>query len=184
MTRHKREDWLEQGLAVLVQAGVEALTIDGMCQRLGVTKGSFYHHFQNREAYLESLLQYWEDRYTSQFIAFSQTQERPAQQLRRLLTLVVETHGGEEASIRTWAKLSPMARAYQERVDQRRVAFLQQLLHSLGRSEEHSRLIANLLYVVLIGAQEIMPALSREDLQAVYTLLEATLGTLEEDDHR
>ena len=50
MTRHKREDWLEQGLAVLVQAGVEALTIDGMCQRLGVTKGSFYYHFQNREA--------------------------------------------------------------------------------------------------------------------------------------
>ncbi|CAG0982512.1 MAG: TetR/AcrR family transcriptional regulator [Anaerolineae bacterium] len=182
MTRHKREDWLEQGLAVLVQAGVEALTIDGMCQRLGVTKGSFYHHFQNREAYLEALLQHWEDRYTSQFIAFSQTQERPAQQLRRLLTLVVETHGGEEASIRTWAKLSPMAQAYQERVDQRRLIFLQQILRDLGRDEVLSRVMANLFYVVLIGAQEIMPRLGRDELQAIYTLLERALRTFEEDD--
>ena len=71
MARLKRTDLLEQGLQQLVEEGVDALTVDSICSLLGVTKGSFYHHFKNRQIFLEALLQFLEETYTSKFIEFS-----------------------------------------------------------------------------------------------------------------
>ena len=51
MSQLKREDWLERGLNLLAEEGSEALTIDSLCQRFGVTKGSFYHHFGSKDAF-------------------------------------------------------------------------------------------------------------------------------------
>lgn len=169
--KYRRTDWLERGLDVLGHSGVDALTIDGMCQLLGVTKGSFYHHFQNRDVFLEALLDYWEAQYTTQFIAYSQVGQSPQERLSRLSQLVVETHNTSESSIRAWAKSSPMARAYLERVDQRRIGYLRELYQALGRSEAEAQVLANLFYAVLIGAQEVIPAFSAEALGAIYTLL-------------
>jgi len=36
-----RRRWLEEGLALLEEAGAEALTIESLTSRLGVTKGPF-----------------------------------------------------------------------------------------------------------------------------------------------
>jgi AcrR family transcriptional regulator len=45
MTVTTSRDWLEEGMAILEDLGAEALTIETLTNRLGVTKGSFYHHF-------------------------------------------------------------------------------------------------------------------------------------------
>jgi AcrR family transcriptional regulator len=171
MARVTREDWLENGLQVLAQSGVEMLTIDAMCRHLGVTKGSFYHHFKNREAYLEAILEFWEEKYTGQFIQFSQGAQNPAEQLERLTQLVVQSFGTEEVQLRAWAQHDPLARRYQERVDQRRLAFLYELQKDLYQNPVHARTMAQLQYAALIGSTEIMPALTADDLQAMYQLL-------------
>jgi AcrR family transcriptional regulator len=36
---------VQAGYTILAEEGVKALKIDGLCRRLGVTKGSFYWHF-------------------------------------------------------------------------------------------------------------------------------------------
>jgi len=56
-----RRRWLQEGLALLEESGAEALTIESLTSRLGVTKGSFYHHFTNYQDFQESLLVYWEE---------------------------------------------------------------------------------------------------------------------------
>jgi Bacterial regulatory proteins, tetR family len=38
------DDWIREGYAI-VAAGLKALKIDRLCDRLGVTKGSFYWYF-------------------------------------------------------------------------------------------------------------------------------------------
>lgn len=171
MARYGRKDWLEQGLHKLVAEGVEALTIETMCQQMGVTKGSFYHHFAHREAFLEALLQHWEEHYTSQFIAYSLEGAAPAEQLQRLIQLVVETHGTSETAIRAWAQHDPLARAYQERVDRRRLDFLYDRLLILTGDAARSQSLAQLLYVTLLGAQVMMPPLTSEELGRIYHLL-------------
>lgn len=171
MSQLKREDWLERGLMLLAQEGADALTIDSLCQRFGVTKGSFYHHFKNRQAFLEALLEFWEEKYTNQFIAYSQAGATPLEQLARLQQLVVENFGTAEKTIRAWAQTDALARSFQERVDQRRIQYLVELQLRLGQKPELAQSMAHLQYATLIGSSQIFPPLRAEDLQAMFELV-------------
>src|SRR5258708_29837191 len=51
-----RRRWLQEGLALLEEAGAEALTIEAPTSRLDVTKGAFYHHFTKYQDFQESFL--------------------------------------------------------------------------------------------------------------------------------
>ena len=174
--RYNLSDWLEQGLQALTELGFEALTIDAMCARLKVTKGSFYHHFGNREAFLEALLQHWEAHYTQEFITYSEVGQTPAERLSRLHERVISTFGTEEVALRAWAQGDSLARTYQERVDQQRIDYLYRQYLALTGDEAYARSMAQMVYAILIGAQNVMPPYDREDLQAMYDLLE-TLTT-------
>lgn len=171
MARLSREDWLEQGLITLAESGVDALTIEAMCQLMGVTKGSFYHHFQNRQAFLEAVLSHWEDKFTKQFIAFSQEGLTAQEKLARLHQRVVEDYGTYEVNIRAWAQVDPFARDYQERVDQQRLNFLFELQKDLYQSEDDARTMAQLQYAALIGSTQMIPNLKQSDLNNMYRLL-------------
>jgi AcrR family transcriptional regulator len=171
MSQLKREDWLERGLNLLAEESLEALTIDSLCQRFGVTKGSFYHHFKNRQAFLEALLQFWEETYTSSFIAYSLEGASPLEQLERLQELVVQNFATAEIAIRAWAQSDPLARTYQERVDRRRLDFLYDLQLKLHNKPDLARSMAHLQYATLIGSTQILPPLTSEDLQQMFLLV-------------
>ena len=55
-----RDHFLEAGLDLLAEGGVSAVTIAALCDRLGVTKGSFYHRFDDVAAFHAALLSSWE----------------------------------------------------------------------------------------------------------------------------
>jgi AcrR family transcriptional regulator len=171
MTRTTRHDWLENGLHLLSQSGIDNLTIDSICAHLKVTKGSFYHHFTNREDFLSAILDYWEATFTQRFIALSQEGTTPAEQMQRLTQLVVESHGTDEVAIRTWAQVDPVARAVQKRVDQQRITYLEQLQAHFTADPHHAHLMAKMIYAILIGAQTVLPPYTRDELNQVYHLL-------------
>lgn len=177
MAKLSKDDWLKQGLILLVKEGVDAVTIDGMCRQLEVTKGSFYHHFKNRDAFLEGLLTYWENTYTTQFIEFSLKGKTPLARIQRLNALVTQAHGTEENIIRAWAQTSPLAREFQERVDQRRMGFLAQLQFELHGDEALAQRTAQLIYATLIGAQQMMPPATQHELAAMFAMLEKIMIT-------
>ncbi len=157
---------------MLAESGVEALTIDAMCAHLKVTKGSFYHHFANRESFLENVLQHWEAKFTERFITVSQDGATPLERMQRLNRLVIETYGTSEVAIRAWAQTDPMAAVYQQHVDQKRLDYLYQLSYALSGDEMYAQTFARIAYAILIGAQTIMPAYSTQQLAQVYDLLE------------
>lgn len=171
MARLQREDWLEQGLATLAEHGVDALTIDAMCKQMAVTKGSFYHHFKNRQAFLEAILAFWEDKYTKKFIAVSQEGLSSQEKLERLHQLVIDSYGTYEVNIRAWAQVDPLARTYQERVDQQRLNFLYELQKDSYADDADAWTMAHLQYTSLIGSAQMMPALALADLENMYRLL-------------
>ncbi|NER97899.1 MAG: TetR/AcrR family transcriptional regulator, partial [Symploca sp. SIO1B1] len=63
-----RLDWIEQGLKTLAETGVETVRVEPLAKVLGVTKGSFYWHFKNREDFLEAILQEWVNWQTNSII--------------------------------------------------------------------------------------------------------------------
>jgi AcrR family transcriptional regulator len=53
-------DWQEAMLDALAEEGPAGIDIERLARRLGVTKGSFYWHFVNREELIDAALQRWE----------------------------------------------------------------------------------------------------------------------------
>jgi AcrR family transcriptional regulator len=100
------DDWVQEGFRVLAEDGVKALTLGLLCRRLGVTKGSFYWHFNDMQAYREALVEAWaavrdEDRGYFDDLASAP----PRQRLSRMMTaLVGPRHWMLERAMREWAR--------------------------------------------------------------------------------
>ena len=54
-----RESYFETGLEILADRGLGGLKLAELCGRLGVTTGSFYHHFSGWQIYTRELVRYW-----------------------------------------------------------------------------------------------------------------------------
>src|SRR5690606_35575219 len=57
-----REDWVELGLSLLAKHGPEALTIERLTDAAKKTRGSFYHHFEDHQAFLAAIGAHWFER--------------------------------------------------------------------------------------------------------------------------
>src|SRR5271156_4146063 len=54
------DDWIRAAFARLSTEGIESVRIELLARDLGVSKGSFYWHFQDREELLAKMLDRWE----------------------------------------------------------------------------------------------------------------------------
>jgi AcrR family transcriptional regulator len=63
-TRTPRSQWIEAGLRALAAGGPDGVRIEPLAQALGVTRGGFYWHFDDRRALLDEMLDTWERRTT------------------------------------------------------------------------------------------------------------------------
>jgi AcrR family transcriptional regulator len=175
VARLSREAWLDEGLKLLREQGSEALTIDQLTQRLGVTKGSFYHHFRNREEFSQALLALWEEKLTRQLIEASSRGRDFSEKNLKLIRMTEQLSDSElEVAIRAWAQQDSLAMSYQERVDRQRVDYLCELFR-LVVDEELAEAMALIRYSFYIGAQQIRPALSLEQYTRLLHLLQEML---------
>src|SRR2546425_12328309 len=58
--RTPRNSWIEEGLRALAAGGPDAVRIEALAEALGVSKGGFYWHFDDRRALLDEMLDTWE----------------------------------------------------------------------------------------------------------------------------
>lgn len=181
MARLSRDDWLKVGLHLVAQQGIEMVTIEALCQLMNVTKGSFYHHFENVANYRLAMLDYWVTHFTKVFIATSAEGETPQQQLDRLVHMVKQTYGSEEVSIRAWAHSDPEAQAVVAHVDKKRLEFLDSLLANIYTDSVSARTMARLFYSVLLGAPQMLPPVSHSDFADMYDLLMQLHSSLASD---
>jgi AcrR family transcriptional regulator len=154
-------DWCDAGLALLRDEGMAALTVDRMCTALGRTKGSFYHHFRDLDAFLTRLLVRWEETYTDAPIAFAGAADALDQRAARLDDAVERLDHRLEVAVRAWALRDPRARAAVARIDARRMAYLTDL-HTAVHADR-ARESARLEYLAFVGAQHVSAMMSPAD---------------------
>jgi len=160
-----KRDWLDEGLKLLAEQGAPAVTIERLTERLGLSKGSFYHHFKGMPGFRTALLTHHEAEHTTRFIEMAE--QASDDKLRALLELVYTPgHGPElEIAMRAWALQDAEAREVQARVDRTRTGYLAELC---GDTE-----LARALYLVFVGAGQVVPPLKPAELRQA---LEFTLG--------
>ena len=68
MKKVEKKQWFIIGLQIIKNSGVTKITIDNLCNLLGITKGAFYHHFKNIDGYIDALMAFWVKENTLAFI--------------------------------------------------------------------------------------------------------------------
>jgi len=132
--RLTRQDWIDAGIELLAQAGVGAVTVDRLATNLDITRGSFYHHFVDREDLLRAMLEHWAQQWTytvrEQIASLGLD---PGTTLFALMKLIRSNRAADyDAPIRSWALHDPVARAVVNEVDEARLAFIQTQFEALG----------------------------------------------------
>jgi AcrR family transcriptional regulator len=170
-----KDRWLDQGMSVLAEQGAAGVRVDYIAARLGVTKGSFHHHFNGITDYHRSLwARYENDSMNALQNAVSATAHLPPQQA---LTELQDTFVFDpliEGAIRGWAFGNEEARAVQERVDAARLDALTGLWQQILTDPARARVAALVPHLLMIGASVAIPRPTKADMQELSTLL-ATL---------
>jgi AcrR family transcriptional regulator len=147
-----KSDWVEAGLATLAERGVEAVRVEPLAGRLGVTKGSFYWHFANRDALLAEMLVAWQRVATHAII--DEVEAAPGDalaKLKSLFAIVARLEGRLELAVRRWAAVDAGAREALVGIDKRRLDYLEALFRELGFDRGQARARGRLVYNALIG---------------------------------
>jgi AcrR family transcriptional regulator len=148
------EDYFREALAVLGEYGSDALTIAMMCERLEITKGSFYHHFGGMPGFVTQLLEYWEREHSERLIRISRAQPDPTLRIMTLTDMGVGLPHASEAAIRAWGRSNPEVAEATSRVDRRRERHLVDAIAALGIDRQRARVLARIGLNLLVGVQQ------------------------------
>lgn len=158
-TRLSAGDWEEAAIDVLAQSGLSAIAVEALAGRLGVTKGSFYAHFDTRDDLIAAVLTRWEALDTDQTIRDVEQIVDPAQRLARLVELNFERPRWGRAFAALCASVDdPRVNPFMDRVYRRRLAYFEQALLELGVDPVQAQDRAVLIYTAYVGFWRIIAA--------------------------
>ncbi len=158
-----RQDWTSAALGVIASVGVERLSVERLATELGVTKGSFYWHFSDRAALIESALLWWEEQGTDRVIAELEGIADPAARLRLLLLTAFGDleHGPVDVALAARggdALIGPII----QRVMAKRVDFVTEIFAELGSTPAQARRRGRIAVATYIGHFQLRVALPND----------------------
>jgi AcrR family transcriptional regulator len=152
-----RSQWLTAGLDALRKGGVAAVRVERLADAVGVTKGSFYHHFRDRGALLDALLEFWSREMTD--AEFERIQTLRGGLASRLLALAEDVlergMGRYDPAIRAWGRTDRKVAATVAQVDRSRVRALTTFFEDGGFNASEARTRARLFYTFLLGEPQV-----------------------------
>jgi AcrR family transcriptional regulator len=155
--RLSRLDWVTAALAAIAEGGLAAVAVEPLALRLGTSKGSFYWHFENRDALLGAALAYWEEQYTAAVTAENtQAGTDPVHRLRLLIrrvTALAETDSVYVALIATADH--PAVAPVLARITAHRIAYTAALFRDIGFPAREARYRSLLAYSAHLGHTEL-----------------------------
>jgi AcrR family transcriptional regulator len=99
----EKTDWLDFALAELAEKGHDALKAQTLAAGLGVTRGSFYWHFEDLEAFKRDLIGHWTDRTTGELLTPWCARGEAEAQLIGLMSRAFRSGASMERAVRSWA---------------------------------------------------------------------------------
>ncbi len=132
--RFGRATWLQAAMEVLAREGQAKLRVDTLTKELGVTRGSFYHHFKSREDFVHALLEYWSSAFTVKVRDEVAGVDASAQDKLLILTQIIERDGLDryDIALRSWAAQEPAVAEQVRKVDLERYHFVRSLFVEMG----------------------------------------------------
>jgi AcrR family transcriptional regulator len=139
-TRLTADAWTAVALEAIAEGGLAAVSVEGLARRLGATKGSFYWHFDNRDALIKATLGAWEAGETIAVAKMLAPLPDAASRLRVLLRAALDDRAGARVEAGLLADSNvPVVRASLERATRARTGYLRQLFERIGVDDSQDR---------------------------------------------
>jgi AcrR family transcriptional regulator len=173
--------WINEGLRALAIGGPDAVRIEALARSLGVTKGGFYNHFDDRPALLDEMLDAWERVGVDEVIERVESEGGDGRaKLESLFALVSST--GKlvkiELAIRDWAQRDKAVARRLKRVDNRRMDYMRSLFTAFCPDEEEVEVRCLTAFSLFTGTPLITADHGRHDrADLVKRAQERLLGT-------
>lgn len=155
-TQLDQERWVDMATDVLAKEGISGLRVEVLAKRCGVTKGSFYWHFKDRQALLDAVLERWR---AGRIRDIEKTTAVQPGHEREQLHYAIEVYGASrnrkgmsiELAIRDWARRDANAAGVVESVDLYRLECTRRLFTASGMSDSEAKSRSLLLYACVFG---------------------------------
>lgn len=174
-----RDDWVREALRLLGTEGHTGITPARLATRLGVTRGSFYHHFGSVDAFIDAVIARWEtEGIEPGFRDAAAAGPDPQAQLAHMMRFVWTRSHYLELAMRAWALANPRVAMHLERIDRGRLARLVALFSGLTGDRDRARFYAESLLFGFIGCLCSFPRPTGEDLRRRAADIERLLRTI------
>ncbi len=154
-TRTPPSKWIEEGLRALAAGGPDAVRVEALARTLGVTKGGFYNHFDDRPALLDEMLNTWERLVIDQVIESLEAEGGDARSKLRGLFALSSSSARHlvkiELAIRDWARRDRAVAKRLRRIDNRRMEYLRSQFRELCLDEDEVEVRCLLVMSMFIG---------------------------------
>lgn len=149
-----RQAYFETGLEVLSELGYGGLKLAEVCNRLGVTTGSFYHYFTSWPVYTRDLVQHWLEERTVAHVEFVRALPNPRERIVNLIQIALALPHGAEAAIRAWSSADPAVHAVQAEVDRQRFDIMYESALQVLNAKRPAHLFASWAMYLLVGYEQ------------------------------
>jgi AcrR family transcriptional regulator len=150
------ETWAEAALDAMASGGLDAVAVEPLARGLGVTKGSFYWHFANREALIKAALELWEKRETVDVIEGLEAEPDPYQRIVNLFKRANSSYRAGRLYLALAAATDDVrVNEVVQRVSARRLGYLERCYRALGMDADEALLWATFAYATFIGNQQV-----------------------------
>ncbi len=148
-----RDDWIDAAWTALGEGGVEAVRVERLARKLGVTKGSFYWHFKTRQDLIGALLDRWFGLREVDGTSAPGNDQDPANRIWMVFERAVSRGTqGQAASLRFWAQRHPDVASRIHSEDAKRFEFFVEQFSALGFPKPEAKTRAE-VYMGIISAE-------------------------------
>ncbi|ASJ75479.1 TetR/AcrR family transcriptional regulator [Granulosicoccus antarcticus] len=148
-------DWVAASRKRLIAEGISSVKVEPLARELGVTPGSFYWHFKNRQSLHRALLRDWLNSNVKPFFStFELAEKSPREQylaLAYVWVLSPDFNPGLDVAIREWSKTSSLVGRIMRRVDVSRIGLYQGIFEDFGHEPIAALVRARMMYYHQIG---------------------------------
>lgn len=161
-----RDTWLDAAGAAIAEGGFDDVRVLTLAKRLGVTRGSFYWHFNDHAELVVSFLNRWRDRRLAELEYLRASGDDTETELQRILRLALSEPAWNtrqmrvELAVRDFARRDAHAAKIVAEVDRGRIDHCSGLLEKIMTDKDSARDLALLLYVATIGGRVVLTGFS------------------------
>jgi AcrR family transcriptional regulator len=147
-----RDAYFAAASELLVAQGYEALTVAALCDRLGVTKGSFYYHFADMPQFVAAFAERWQAWMESRAQEYASITD-PLLRLEEMQNDLPDVLFGADQAIRVWGRTDPVLGGVLEHVQRLVEGVISETIGQILGDPEFGVLFGRMSYCGLVGMQ-------------------------------